>query len=166
MGRGLGNSGVSRTITSWTTLIHLAEDGGRLEASFCLCVDRFLDHFVLAVELPSAFIHLDFYRRLESLKKESDESGLFTKESRNEGCMIRPGGSHGIKVVLALQRSLLRTFLVAFFVTLSLEEQIDVKLCDPLEVLLCILEGARGGGASEAWGRDTGITGCWSSCFT
>lgn len=42
-GLSFGHGGMNEAIPSGATLIHLAEDRGRLEASLCLCVDRFLD---------------------------------------------------------------------------------------------------------------------------
>lgn len=47
-------------ITSWTTLIHLAEDECRLEASFCLDVNRFLDQLIPAIKLSSTLVHPNF----------------------------------------------------------------------------------------------------------
>lgn len=42
-GLRFGHGGVSRAISSWTSMVQFSEHGRRLEASFSLCVDRFLD---------------------------------------------------------------------------------------------------------------------------
>lgn len=66
----LGHYSISGAITSWTTLIHLAEDEDGLETNLCLSVGRFFNQFVPAVVLSTALSHLGLYRRLESFSKE------------------------------------------------------------------------------------------------
>ena len=59
------------TIISWATLIHISEDGGRLEA-----IDRFFNQCVPAVELPPALFTLSLNQGLEFFSNESNEVGL------------------------------------------------------------------------------------------
>ena len=68
---------MGRSVTSWTTLIHLSEDGEGLEAGLGFGIDRFFDQFLPAIQLSAAMFHLGFYRRLEPLSEVLNESGLF-----------------------------------------------------------------------------------------
>ena len=65
----LGHSSISGAITLWAMLIHLSENGGRLEAGFCLSINRFFNQCVSTVKLSPALFHLDLNRGQESSNK-------------------------------------------------------------------------------------------------
>ena len=68
---------MSGKITLRTTLIHVLDKRGELEAGLCLSIDGFVDQLLSTVFFPAALLYLGFDRRLESFTKVTNERGLF-----------------------------------------------------------------------------------------